>query len=393
MSGTTRTIGPLHFEDLEPRRFEDLVRQLAYDFRPWRALEATGRSGSDDGFDARGFEIVDSGDQPAATDDAESLPGEAVEVTSNDRVWLIQCKRERAITPAKLRGYLINLPAESVAGLYGIIFVAACDFSKKARDEFINWRLENGISEGYLWGKADLEDQLYQPKNDGLLFAYFGFSLRIRRRTAKTELRTKLAMKRKSDRVLTEYANVLIRDPADDRYPFLPSAEQEAANPRRWKVRRYLGQTYFGLKFELHSHYAYLADDQESWDAIEVFKNGILGQFEDPWCSEVECGPSSSLHSPVWYYWSKLLDRNKANLTVYNVVPYEYVLDIDEKTDGIFQGATVFVDTAARFHRLEMLENLERYSPVRVEADPARRIKHFPEVFPDPEHQTDTPAP
>jgi hypothetical protein len=40
----TRTIGPLHFEDLDPHRFEDLVRQLAYHFRSWEALEAIGVS-------------------------------------------------------------------------------------------------------------------------------------------------------------------------------------------------------------------------------------------------------------------------------------------------------------------------------------------------------------
>ena len=43
----TRATGPLHFEDLDPHRFEDLVRRLIYDFRPWRLLEATGRSGTD----------------------------------------------------------------------------------------------------------------------------------------------------------------------------------------------------------------------------------------------------------------------------------------------------------------------------------------------------------
>jgi hypothetical protein len=36
----TRVTSPLHFEDLEPHRFEDLVRRLIYDFRPWRYLEA-----------------------------------------------------------------------------------------------------------------------------------------------------------------------------------------------------------------------------------------------------------------------------------------------------------------------------------------------------------------
>ena len=52
----TRTVGPIHFEDLDPHRFEDLVRQLAYDFRPWKSIESTGRGGADDGFDVRAFE-------------------------------------------------------------------------------------------------------------------------------------------------------------------------------------------------------------------------------------------------------------------------------------------------------------------------------------------------
>jgi hypothetical protein len=243
MSGTMRTIGPLHFEDLEPHRFEDLARQLVYDFRPWRALEATGRSGSDEGFDARGFEIVNDGD-PVPAYEPDDPTEETADTTGSDRVWLIQCKREQTITPAKLRKFLADIAPESLVDLNGVILIAACDFSKKARDEFIRWRSEKGISEGYIWGKAELEDQLYQPKNDGLLFAYFGFSLRIRRRSIKMELRAKLAMKRKSARVLTEYAAVLIRDPTDDRYPFPLSPEEEEGNPRRWRVRRYLGQNY-----------------------------------------------------------------------------------------------------------------------------------------------------
>lgn len=52
MTAVTPTLGPLHFEDLEPKRFEDLARQLIYDYKPWRKLEASGRAGSDDGFDA-----------------------------------------------------------------------------------------------------------------------------------------------------------------------------------------------------------------------------------------------------------------------------------------------------------------------------------------------------
>jgi len=36
----TRTFAPIHFEDLDPHRFEDLVRELIYDFRDWQSIEA-----------------------------------------------------------------------------------------------------------------------------------------------------------------------------------------------------------------------------------------------------------------------------------------------------------------------------------------------------------------
>lgn len=130
MKPPSRTTNPLHFEDLEPHRFEDLVRQLIYEFRPWKSLEATGRSGSDEGFDVRGFEVVDTM-STADSDSEEEQNEENQEVPSADRLWLIQCKRERAISPKKLEKYSEDIKD---SGVYGVIFAAACDFSKKARD-------------------------------------------------------------------------------------------------------------------------------------------------------------------------------------------------------------------------------------------------------------------
>ncbi len=52
----TRTYGPIHFEDLDPHRFEDLIREMIYDYKDWQSIEAMGRSGSDEGFDIRGKE-------------------------------------------------------------------------------------------------------------------------------------------------------------------------------------------------------------------------------------------------------------------------------------------------------------------------------------------------
>lgn len=106
MAYTTRTLNPLPFGDLEPKRFEDLVRQLTYEFKNWRRLEATGRSGSDDGFDARGYEIVDS---TRPTLDPENQDSDEEQGNGSDLLWLIQCKREKRIGPTKLRAYLTEI--------------------------------------------------------------------------------------------------------------------------------------------------------------------------------------------------------------------------------------------------------------------------------------------
>lgn len=38
--GVFREEVKIHFEDLDPHRFEDLVRELIYDFRDWQTIEA-----------------------------------------------------------------------------------------------------------------------------------------------------------------------------------------------------------------------------------------------------------------------------------------------------------------------------------------------------------------
>src|SRR5690349_16746567 len=114
----TRTTNPLHFEDLEPHRFEDLIRQLVQDVRKWDKLEPTGRLGADEGYDVRGIEVVIS----------DSARGE--------RLWQIQCKREKSITPTKIAAYIEEIIPPGATVPYGVIFAAPCDFSKKARDVF-----------------------------------------------------------------------------------------------------------------------------------------------------------------------------------------------------------------------------------------------------------------
>ena len=83
-----------------------------------------GRSGADEGFDACAAEIV-----PVERDGGERRKRRTPRLSASVSGW-VQCKREKAIGAQKLVGYLVEIaePAE----LYGIVFAAACDFSKTA---------------------------------------------------------------------------------------------------------------------------------------------------------------------------------------------------------------------------------------------------------------------
>ena len=266
MPTVTKSLHPLPFEHLEPKRFEDLVRQLIYDFRHWRQLEATGRAGSDDGFDARGYEIIDLTAEMHATDEGD----DAIEPSPiNDRLWLVQCKREKEIGPSKLITHLNAIPNESRNGLHGIIFVAACTFSKKARDEFRSWSMENNLQEFYLWGISEIEDLLYQPKNDHLLFAYFGISLQIRKQRVATEIRRLVILKRKLNRNIpfTDHFGkaILLRDISDERYPFT-DGKSLAEGKFLWLPCHSKGIGAMGLQIVTRRHWAYYNYEHEVWD-------------------------------------------------------------------------------------------------------------------------------
>ena len=266
-------MGQLHFEDLEPKRFEDLARQLIYDFKPWRRLEATGRAGADDGFDARGYEMVDGETPLLANEPEDEVPSDG----ARDRLWLVQCKRERSIGPTKLVGYLDDIRLSEDEKLHGIVFTAACDFSKTARDKFRQKCEALGIAEWHLWGKAELEDKLMRPENDGLLFAYFGISLTIRRRTQRAELRANLAVKRKVNRILEprRHAEMLIRSPDAATYPDSDAVPEFKSKPP-WIIGAYRGMEVNGIKFCIRRHFAYGVAKRATVDvaAAEVTKGG-----------------------------------------------------------------------------------------------------------------------
>ena len=381
----TRTIGPLHLEDLEPHRFEDLVRQLIYDFRLWRQLEATGRGGGDDGFDARGYEMVYGVANTASTDD-EDADETDIEPAAPDRLWLVQCKRERAIGKTKLVKYLDGL-AQSAGQIDALLFVGACDFSKEARDAFRDKTREMGLSEAHLWGKGELEDQLFQPKNDHLLFAYFGISLQSRKRSVKTAVRARLVTRKKAKKFLTPFSHVLIRDAEDDRYPYL---DEDKGQPRwtrgRWKLFQVDGCNHDGVHLIAHRYHAFL-DAEGRWDYAPYVDDGPV-RFDDPWSGRdpwlAEDDEEAALRSVVGSVWHNLAENEKAWVERCLVLPYENIIAIDEDGDEVSRHPHIYVtispvtDSPFRAELVGELKTIEAYNSRCGSGDPALRAKRFP---------------
>jgi Restriction endonuclease len=220
----SRTLNPLHFEDLEPHRFEDLIRQLAYGFREWSRIEATGRLGQDEGVDIRALETVTATTEASESDEDEGE--EPRRIVLEEREWRIQCKRYKQMGPKFVRGVVTEAVPDPSRAPYGLIVAAACDVSAQAITAFHEERLSRGVREGHLWTKAHLEDLLFLPENDHLLFAYFGISLGTRRKSQLQQLQAMITLKRKLLRAYKKESlhsvhreDVVIHDVSDSTYP------------------------------------------------------------------------------------------------------------------------------------------------------------------------------
>ena len=56
----TKTIGKLHFTDLEPGRFEMMTMLMIYRMRRWERINHYGVSGSDGGIDIEAVELLET---------------------------------------------------------------------------------------------------------------------------------------------------------------------------------------------------------------------------------------------------------------------------------------------------------------------------------------------
>lgn len=171
----SRTTNQLHFEDLDPIRFEELILAMVYRMRRWEKLDHFGKKGSDDGIDIR-----------------------AVERLENDKcnTYHFQCKRYNKITIAQLKGIIDDYIVKNNFIPQFYILVISCPVTKKQIECFEEYCKQKGFATAAIWTNSIIEAKLYSEYHD-LLFAYFGVNLTSERKSITQSIRRNVALKKK----------------------------------------------------------------------------------------------------------------------------------------------------------------------------------------------------
>ncbi len=373
----TRTLGPIHFEDLDPHRFEDLIRQLAYDFRPWKSIESTGRGGADDGFDVRAFEEV----RTPATSSEDDVDTEDAPHPMEGNLWMIQCKREKEVGPKKVATIISDgVTAQTLP--YGYILAAPVHFSKAAHDRFREELRSRGVMEFYLWGAGELEDMLFQPKNDHILFAFFGISLATKRRSRTISVRSAVLAKNKLMRVLGERPTgcILIRDLSDENYPFEGDYPDFDTKPR-WKKYKVESFDPRGLVVTVARHFAYCDRDNKEWDFTRVVDEHQFSlSHRDAQDEEL-----LAQRLAVQGFWELLPRANRAMWERRGLIRFDNIEYIDDKGDINFEMPHIYVLYEPKHDPFSgYYECLEINEHTQVSLEDLTRGKIFPEEFSEP---------
>jgi hypothetical protein len=190
------------------------------------------------------------------------------------RLWMIQGKREKKITPADITKILSDINDESPP--YGYILAASTTFSKASYDRFRQLLKQKGVMEFYIWGTSELEDMLYLPKNDRIMFTFFGVSLVSRRRSRSTEIRNTVTVKNILYKILGEpqrefNSTILLRDINDIHYPFASEYVDFQERPR-WIEREAFHHHPLGIIVRNRRCFAYVDRDRKEWDFFDRVK-------------------------------------------------------------------------------------------------------------------------
>jgi hypothetical protein len=351
------------------------VRELAYDFKDWQSIEATGRAGGDDGFDIRAYERISDGTSESDEYDSD----EETPHPMDGRVWMFQCKREKEIGPARVAS-IISEGVDPNIPPYGYILAAPANFSKTSHDKFREELRKRGVMEFYLWGRAALEDMLHQPKNDHILFTFFGISLVSRRRTRVAGIRAVVSVKNKLQKLFGEHPHlqpVLLRDTNDIHYPYEEEYKDFKKRPR-WKEYPVIEMHPLGFFVQIRKHFAFHDPVKKEYDYSDVV-NLVHRQADDD-RKEIH-----DLRERVEDFWEFFRKSTRAMFIVDGFVRFDSIAVIDSEGDSLHKFPHLYVDFQGnRGSFRSFYEYLEINKNYHKSVEGLQRTNRFPRTFSKP---------
>ena len=139
-----------------------------------------------------------------------------------------------------------------------------------------------------------------------------------------------------------------------------------------------------GVHIEWRRHYAFIDDDGESWDFAELVNSAVPHAYNDPWREDKENTTEADEDAEARAIWDALPEQNRAWFEVYRVLPYENILDIDEKGDECFGDPHIYTtpfhpkNGPFRPYNRISLEVPNIWGGRRARADETKRIRKFP---------------
>jgi len=332
------------------------------------------RSGSDEGFDIRAYEKVEI---------ISSTENENNEVTEEihpmeGNLWMIQGKREKEIGPKKIKAIISDIDPKNPP--YGYILAASANFSKASYDMFREELRNKGVMEFYLWGKAELEDMLHLPKNDRILFTFFGISLVSRRRKRTTDIRSAVSVKNKLYRIVDEryqfHQSILIRDLKDTHYPYEDEYKDFKTRPR-WKEYVAFEHHPLGLWCHNHRYFAYIDREKKEWDFTEEVD--LVHRNRENMEKRQHRIEKQDLVEGVWDYFPR---KNKGHFIIDCLVKYSDIAAIDDKGDVLFNFPHLYVDFVGNKGPFLGCRNVLEINKKEIDlTDDYKRICVFPKKF------------
>lgn len=171
----TKTIGQLHFEDLDPIRFEELTMSMIYRMKRWLSLDHFGKQGSDKGVDIRAIEELENGKK---------------------KIYYFQCKRYKKITKSIIHSIIDQYLEQNVSVPDIYVLVIGCSISRDLTEDFEAYSKSKGFNTVLIWTSSVLECKLINEYQD-LLFAFFGINLTEKRNNIIQSIRRNVALKKR----------------------------------------------------------------------------------------------------------------------------------------------------------------------------------------------------